>query len=147
MYLSHFLQRVYGAHVFCLFKCKLCDFSNSGLRAGETAGGDTGNDCIGTAVRQGAKAVLRLADDIENDKFVPLALLKFFFFEVVNLELMGKPPKQRAPHNPWPHWPMVFKALGRADMRVASRHSQTVNLLKSRSITVTRRPPALGHFV
>jgi len=47
-------------------------------------GGDTGNDCIGTAVRQGAKAV-------------------------VNLELMGKPPKQRAPHNPWPHWPMVFK--------------------------------------
>ncbi|OLP85282.1 Glutamate synthase 1 [NADH], chloroplastic [Symbiodinium microadriaticum] len=46
-------------------------------------GGDTGNDCIGTAVRQGAK--------------------------VVNLELMGKPPKQRAPHNPWPHWPMVFK--------------------------------------
>ncbi|CAK8989583.1 unnamed protein product, partial [Durusdinium trenchii] len=47
-------------------------------------GGDTGNDCIGTAVRQGAKSV-------------------------INLELMPQPPKQRAPNNPWPHWPLVFK--------------------------------------
>eukprot|EP00438_Fugacium_kawagutii_P000406 Skav229868 [mRNA] locus=scaffold247:62822:91019:+ [translate_table: standard] len=48
--------------------------------------GDTGNDCIGTAVRQGAKSV-------------------------INLELMPQPPKTRSPNNPWPHWPLVFKAL------------------------------------
>merc|ERR1719253_2041669 len=47
-------------------------------------GGDTGNDCIGTAVRQGAT-------------------------NVINLELMPQPPQNRAPNNPWPHWPMVFK--------------------------------------
>mmetsp|Transcript_26618 Transcript_26618/g.80221 ORF Transcript_26618/g.80221 Transcript_26618/m.80221 type:complete len:325 (-) Transcript_26618:222-1196(-) len=47
-------------------------------------GGDTGNDCIGTAVRHGAT-------------------------QVINLELMPQPPAQRASSNPWPHWPMVFK--------------------------------------
>jgi len=47
-------------------------------------GGDTGNDCIGTAVRHGAK-------------------------QVINLEVMAKPPDSRAPLNPWPHWPVVFK--------------------------------------
>merc|ERR1740138_380927 len=43
-------------------------------------GGDTGNDCIGTSVRHGASQVL-------------------------NLELMPKPPPSRAEHTPWPHWP------------------------------------------
>jgi glutamate synthase (NADPH/NADH) len=43
-------------------------------------GGDTGNDCIGTSVRHGAKSV-------------------------VNLELLPKPPPQRATSTPWPHWP------------------------------------------
>jgi len=43
-------------------------------------GGDTGNDCIGTSVRHGATSV-------------------------TNLELLPKPPPQRAPHTPWPHWP------------------------------------------
>jgi glutamate synthase (NADPH/NADH) len=47
-------------------------------------GGDTGNDCIGTSVRHGAK-------------------------RVINLEVMPKPPTARAQNNPWPHWPMVFK--------------------------------------
>jgi glutamate synthase (NADPH/NADH) len=47
-------------------------------------GGDTGNDCIGTSVRHGAK-------------------------RVINLEVMPKPPSERAGNNPWPHWPMVFK--------------------------------------
>lgn len=28
---------------------------------------------------------------------------------MINLELMPQPPKQRAPNNPWPHWPLVFK--------------------------------------
>lgn len=47
-------------------------------------GGDTGNDCIGTSVRLGASAV-------------------------VNLELLPKPPDERAPDNPWPQWPRVFR--------------------------------------
>lgn len=47
-------------------------------------GGDTGNDCVGTAIRQGAKSVMQL-------------------------EMMPKPPACRAANNPWPEWPKVLK--------------------------------------
>lgn len=47
-------------------------------------GGDTGNDCVGTAIRLGAKSV-------------------------VQLEMMPMPPVERAPGNPWPQWPRVLK--------------------------------------
>lgn len=47
-------------------------------------GGDTGNDCVGTAIRLGAKSV-------------------------VQLEMMPKPPEKRAENNPWPQWPKVLK--------------------------------------
>ena len=47
-------------------------------------GGDTGNDCVGTSIRLGAKSVIQL-------------------------EMMPKPPVQRTPSNPWPQWPRVLK--------------------------------------
>ena len=47
-------------------------------------GGDTGNDCVGTAIRQGCASVTQL-------------------------EMMGKPPAVRQPGNPWPQWPRVLK--------------------------------------
>lgn len=47
-------------------------------------GGDTGNDCVGTVIRQGAKSVLQL-------------------------EMMPKLPETRAENNPWPQWPKVCK--------------------------------------
>lgn len=47
-------------------------------------GGDTGTDCIATAIRQGAKSVAQL-------------------------EIMPEQPEQRAPGNPWPLWPRVKK--------------------------------------
>lgn len=47
-------------------------------------GGDTGTDCIATALRQGAKSV-------------------------VNFELTSKPPTQQAEHNPWPEWPLIYR--------------------------------------
>lgn len=47
-------------------------------------GGDTGNDCVGTSIRHGAKSVLQL-------------------------EMMPKPPQKRAELNPWPEWPKVLK--------------------------------------
>ena len=47
-------------------------------------GGDTGSDCVGTAMRQGA-------------------------LSVTQLELMPKPPLVRMPHNPWPEWPLVLR--------------------------------------
>ncbi len=47
-------------------------------------GGDTGNDCVGTCVRHGAKSVLQL-------------------------EMMPKLPDQRTDDNPWPEWPKISK--------------------------------------
>ncbi|TFK29800.1 NADPH-dependent glutamate synthase [Coprinopsis marcescibilis] len=47
-------------------------------------GGDTGNDCIGTSMRHGAKSV-------------------------VNFELLPKPPVSRGRDNPWPQWPRIFR--------------------------------------
>jgi len=47
-------------------------------------GGDTGTDCIGTALRHGCTAM-------------------------VNFELLPKPPMERAPDNPWPTWPRIFR--------------------------------------
>jgi len=47
-------------------------------------GGDTGTDCIGTALRHGCKSL-------------------------VNFELFPQPPATRAPHNPWPTWPVIFR--------------------------------------
>ncbi len=47
-------------------------------------GGDTGNDCVGTSIRHGAKSVLQL-------------------------EMMPKLPDSRTEDNPWPQWPRVCK--------------------------------------
>ena len=47
-------------------------------------GGDTGNDCVGTAVRHGCRSVTQL-------------------------EMMPKLPDERAENNPWPQWPRVCK--------------------------------------
>jgi glutamate synthase (NADPH/NADH) small chain len=47
-------------------------------------GGDTGSDCVGTSLRQGCKSL-------------------------VNLELMPKPPVERAEDNPWPQWSFVYR--------------------------------------
>jgi glutamate synthase (NADPH) small chain len=47
-------------------------------------GGDTGTDCVGTALRQGCS-------------------------NVTQLEIMARPPVERAADNPWPEWPKVYK--------------------------------------
>ena len=47
-------------------------------------GGDTGTDCIGTSLRHGCKSL-------------------------VNFELLPKPPLERAPNNPWPLWPRIYR--------------------------------------
>ena len=47
-------------------------------------GGDTGADCLGTALRQGARVVHQF-------------------------EIMPRPPDERPDANPWPTWPMVYR--------------------------------------
>jgi len=47
-------------------------------------GGDTGADCVGTSIRQGAVSVTQI-------------------------ELLAKPPLSRTIYNPWPEWPMILR--------------------------------------
>jgi glutamate synthase (NADPH) small chain len=54
-------------------------------------GGDTGADCLGTAHRQGARSIHQF-------------------------EILPRPPERRAPDNPWPQWPNVY--------RVSSAHEE-----------------------
>ncbi len=56
----------------------------TGKRVIVIGGGDTGSDCVGTSVRQGAASVMQL-------------------------ELMPKPALVRLPNNPWPEWPLVLR--------------------------------------
>ncbi len=47
-------------------------------------GGDTGSDCVGTAIRQKA-------------------------LSVTQIEILPKPPEKRTPDNPWPYWGKILK--------------------------------------
>ncbi len=47
-------------------------------------GGDTGTDCVGTSLRHGCNSLTQF-------------------------EIMDRPPDDRAPDNPWPQWPKVYK--------------------------------------
>jgi glutamate synthase (NADPH/NADH) small chain len=55
-----------------------------GKRVVIIGGGDTGADCLGTAHRQGAS-------------------------EVLQFEIMPRPPESRPEANPWPTWPFVYR--------------------------------------
>ena len=49
-------------------------------------GGDTGSDCIGTSIRQGAK-------------------------NVTQLEIMAAPPEKENKALSWPHWPLKMRTF------------------------------------
>ena len=60
------------------------DVNTKGKNVVIIGGGDTGNDCVGTAMRHGCKSVTQI-------------------------EMMPKAPDVRAENNPWPEWPKVCK--------------------------------------
>ena len=60
------------------------EITAKGKRVVVLGGGDTGSDCVGTAIRQGALSVHQL-------------------------ELMPKPPEERSAENPWPNWAFILR--------------------------------------
>ncbi|KAF6063085.1 Pyridine nucleotide-disulfide oxidoreductase family protein [Candida albicans] len=62
-------------------------------------GGDTGNDCLGTSTRHGAKSV-------------------------TNFELLPNPPNARPKDNPWPQWPRIFR-VDYGHTEVATHYGKT----------------------
>lgn len=83
----HFAMEFLLKNTKSLMDSKLEDgayISAKGKRVIVIGGGDTGTDCIGTSIRHGCKSL-------------------------VNFELLPKPPADRAPDNPWPEWPVIFR--------------------------------------
>lgn len=69
-----------------LLSCEraLLPVNSAGKRVVVIGGGDTGSDCVGTSIRQGAISVLQI-------------------------EIMPKPPETRSLSTPWPEWPYLLR--------------------------------------
>ena len=83
----YFAMEFLTAHTKSLFNSSLAD--NAYINAKDKnviviGGGDTGTDCIATAIRHGCKSL-------------------------VNMELLPKTPLERDSNNPWPLWPNILK--------------------------------------
>jgi glutamate synthase (NADPH/NADH) small chain len=83
----HFAMEFLHANTKSLLDSNLTD--GHGLSAKDKdviviGGGDTGTDCVGTSLRHGCRSLIQL-------------------------EIVPRPPDYRAPNNPWPQWPKVYK--------------------------------------
>lgn len=75
-------------------------------------GGDTGSDCIGTSIRQGAVSVTQI-------------------------EIMPQPPVGYNPATPWPQWPVVLKTTSSHEEGCIRRWSLNSNKFIGRNGRVT----------
>ena len=75
-------------------------------------GGDTGSDCIGTSVRQGATSVTQI-------------------------EIMPQPPVGHNPSTPWPQWPVVLKTTSSHEEGCIRRWCLTSNHFLGKNGNVT----------
>lgn len=97
----HFAMEFLKANTKSLLDSKLADgnyISAQGRDVIVIGGGDTGTDCIGTSLRHGCRSL-------------------------VNFELLPKPPQQRAPDNPWPQWPRIYR-VDYGHEEVAAKYGQ-----------------------
>ncbi len=83
----HFAMEFLGAQTKSYLDSGMKDgkyISAAGKKVVVIGGGDTGTDCIATSLRHGCT-------------------------QLVNFELMDRPPEDRADDNPWPQWPRIFR--------------------------------------
>lgn len=80
----HFAMDFLTANTKAVLDKNETPLSAEGMDVVIIGGGDTGTDCVGTSIRHGCKSL-------------------------VQLEIMAKPPSDRASDNPWPEWPKVYK--------------------------------------
>jgi glutamate synthase (NADPH/NADH) small chain len=82
----HFAMEFLHANTKSLLDSDLADGNYISAKDNDViviGGGDTGTDCVGTAMRHGCKSLTQF-------------------------EILPRPPDERAPDNPWPEWPKVY---------------------------------------
>ncbi len=72
-------------------------------------GGDTGSDCVGTALRQGAR-------------------------QVHQLEILPKPPDGKNPETPWPMWPQILRTSSSHEEGCQRRWSVLTKKLSGKTV-------------
>ncbi len=82
----HFAMEFLHANTKSLLDGRQCSnyISAAGKDVIVIGGGDTGTDCVGTSMRHGCKSL-------------------------VQIEILPRPPLDRAADNPWPEWPKVYR--------------------------------------
>ena len=85
-------------------------------------GGDTGTDCVGTALRQGCRSVAQF-------------------------EIMPEPSKERAENNPWPEYPRVLKIDYAQEEAIAKYGKDPRNYLLNAREIVRKADGAIDHIV
>jgi glutamate synthase (NADPH/NADH) small chain len=140
----HFAMEFLHANTKSLLDSQFADgqyISAKGKDVIVIGGGDTGTDCVGTSMRHGCKSL-------------------------VQFEILPMPPLTRAPDNPWPQWPKVYKLdygqeeaeaifgkdpreyliqtkkfVGDADGHVKELHTVRVEWVKDNGRTIPREVP------
>jgi glutamate synthase (NADPH/NADH) small chain len=80
----HFAMEFLTANTKAVLANETAPINAKGKDVVVIGGGDTGTDCVGTSVRHGCKSL-------------------------VQIEILPKPPLERAADNPWPEWPKTYK--------------------------------------
>ena len=80
----HFAMEFLHSNTKALLDGKPAPINAAGKDVVVIGGGDTGTDCVGTAMRHGCQSL-------------------------VQVEILPKPPQDRAQDNPWPEWPKTYK--------------------------------------
>jgi glutamate synthase (NADPH/NADH) small chain len=80
----HFAMEFLHGNTKALLDGKPAPINAAGKDVVVIGGGDTGTDCVGTSMRHGCKSL-------------------------VQVEILPKPPLDRAKDNPWPEWPKTYK--------------------------------------
>jgi len=79
----HFAMDFLTASTSALLKGSSTVLSATGKDVVIIGGGDTGTDCVATSLRHGCRSVTQL-------------------------EILPRPPAERAASNPWPEWPQIY---------------------------------------
>ncbi|MBI5772613.1 MAG: glutamate synthase subunit beta [Verrucomicrobia bacterium] len=80
----HFAMEFLHSNTKALLDGNEAPISAQGKHVVIIGGGDTGTDCVGTSMRHGCKSLIQV-------------------------EILPRPPEQRAKDNPWPEWPKTYK--------------------------------------